>query len=169
MTFVNACRLQTAKTFAVTSPVTTSNAPTSAIIVSSSVVVTWSLLFDVWDSLSLVEQSGCTLTVTLEKDDFSRTEIATYTPSVSLSATAGTVDITSWTDAEYTGIIYVKADITITALNEVVYSTEQPVYVSILDLCLQSQVYTSASLADFEYNLGDPDMSEIFTTHYDSP
>lgn len=75
MTFVNACRLQSSKIFALTSPLTSPSSPTTAIVVNSSDTVTWSLVFDVWDSLAFVELSGCVLSVSLEKDDFSRTEV----------------------------------------------------------------------------------------------
>lgn len=60
-------------------------------------------------------------------------------------------------------------EITISALNEVVYSYEQPVYVNILDLCLQSQVFTSQTLTNFEYNIGDADLQHGFTAYVDSP
>jgi hypothetical protein len=97
MNFMNPCRLQSATTFALTSPLNYLIGPKATVINNNSNSVTWSFLYDAWDPV-ILSSSGCTLSVTLTEEDAARTEIPSsiYTTTVDFASTIGTIDIASW-------------------------------------------------------------------------
>jgi hypothetical protein len=110
--FIHPCRLQSTKTFIVTTdPVSSALSPVTNIVNLNPAAVTWSLLFDAWASLAEIQAStDCTLSLTLTKDDFARTEIpsALYTKTFAFDTVNGSVSIANWNMGDYKGIIYVK-------------------------------------------------------------
>lgn len=146
--------------------------PTTNIVNLNPASVTWSLLFDPWDSLTeILTSSDCMLSLTLTKDDFARTAIPSriYSATSNFNTVDGSIIIKNWDLGNYKGIIFVKTQITITSISEIVYSTEMPVFVDIKNLCLVSFVYTSQTLTNIDYKLGDPDIAKPFNPYVDKP
>ena len=110
--FIHPCRLQSTKTFIVTTdPVSSALSPVTNIVNLNPAAVTWSLLFDEWASLAEIQAStDCVLSLTLTKDDFARTEIPSglYTKTLAFDTVNGSVSIANWNMGDYKGIIYVK-------------------------------------------------------------